>query len=501
MPILHLSILLASIWVGVFLTVIDETMTATLLTPISTSFNSFTNLSWIATTYLIGVSAAQPIVGHLTDILGRRESLVAANTTFAIGSLICGLSKDLPTLLAGRSIQGFGGGALGTIAAVIETDLVSLRNRGITEGIGGILYGVGLAVGGIFGGGINDAIGWRWAFLIQVPMVVFSTGIICVLARIPKKPSATGASPMKRIDYVGLFSILVSVVMLQIGLDSGGNTLPWTHPLVLTSLPLALTTFIIFILWDLYVADEPIIPIRLFRQRNVALSCVVYFFTLASYFTSIYYLPIYLQIIGYSTTQSGLRFITQAAGAAVSTFSAGLLVKWTGRYFHLNLAAQTIFVLGTGLLIILRLDTGPWAPFLFLAFIGLGFGASWVTTMMALLSSITNEQQAVMQSASYLFRFLGMMVGFTISSAAFQKVLKASLDVSLAGQPNAAELIEKVRTNFTDWRNLTPPVKKDVQDGYMSALHVVFYIATAEIAIGAFASLLLEENELPNDLR
>lgn len=159
------------------------------------------------------------------------------------------------------------------------------------------------------------------------------------------------------------------------------------------------------------------------------------------------------------------------------------------------------FVLGAGLLVILQLDTGPWAPFVFLAFIGLGFGASWVTTMMALLSSITNEQQAVMQSASYLSRFLGMMVGFVISSAAFQKVLKANLDASLAGQPNAAELIEKVRINFTDWWSLAPSVRKDVQTGYMSALHTIFYITTAEIAIGALASLLLEENELPDDLR
>lgn len=200
-------------------------MTATLLAPISTSFNSFTNLSWIATTYLIGVSASQPIVGHLTDVFGRREALMVANITFALGSLICGLSRNMPTLLAGRSIQGFGGGALGTIAAVIETDLVALRNRGITEGMGGILYGVGLAAGGLFGGGLNDAIGWRWAFLIQVPMMAVSTAIIWSLVRIPKKSSTSGVLSWKRVDYVGLLSILTSVIMLQIGLDSGGNTL------------------------------------------------------------------------------------------------------------------------------------------------------------------------------------------------------------------------------------------------------------------------------------
>jgi MFS family permease len=408
-------------------------MTAVLLAPISTSFNSFTNLSWIATTYLIGVSAAQPVVGHLTDVFGRREALIAANATFALGSLICGLSRNLPTLLAGRSIQGFGGGAVGTIAAVIETDLVSLRNRGATEVIGGILCGVCLAAGGLFGGGLNDAIGWRWAFLIQVPMMVVSTAVIWILVRVPKS-SKSNVSSFKRIDYVGLISILVSVVMLQIGIDSGGNTLPWTHPLVLTSFPLAFVALVIFVIWDLFYALEPVIPIRLLKQRNIAFSCILYFFTLASYYSNIYYLPIYLQARGYSTTQAGLRFITQGAGTAVSLFGAGLLIKRTGRYYHLNVAAMVVIVTGSGLLIMLRLDTGAWAPFVFLGLLGAGFGAQWVATLMALLSSITNEQQAVLQSSTYLVRCLGMVVGFAISSAGFQKVLKKKLKLDLLGR-------------------------------------------------------------------
>ena len=258
--------------------------------------------------------------------------------------------------------------------------------------------------------------------------------------------------------------------MLQIGLDSAGNTLPWTHPLVLSALPLALVSFVLFVTWDLYHAIEPVIPIRLLKQRNIALSCIVYFFTFASCYSNIYFLPIYLQTLGLSTTQSGLRFLTQAFGAAVSTFVAGLIVKWTGRYYNLNLAAQISIVTGTGLLLILRLNTGAWAPFLFLALLGAGFGASWVTTNMALLSAITSEQQAILQSATYFVRCLGMIVGFAMTSAGFQKDLKDKLAKGLDNEKDTVEIIARVRINFDDWQSLSPPVRYIVQERLISRL-------------------------------
>jgi EmrB/QacA subfamily drug resistance transporter len=474
-------------------------MMPTLLVSISHSFNSFDNLSWTATIYIIGVSASQLLAGHLTDLFGRREGMVLCSTIFAVGCLICGLSKNLPVLLVGRAIQGFGGGAMGLITAIIEGDLVPLRNRGVTEALGGIVFGAGLATGGLWGGGINDALAWRWAFLIQVPVIAACIVAVYYLLDIPRKQ--WDFSTLKRVDYIGCITLLTAVVLLQIGIDSGGNTLPWMSPVVLVSLPLALASFLGFIFWNLTYAIEPVIPLRLFANRNVAAACLACFLQLCSHFSNLFYIPIYLQVLGYSTTQTGLRFIPQALGAAVGTFIAGIIVKRTGRYYYLNVVAQALFVLGCALLNTLNLDTPPWPPFIFLTLTGLGFGLSWISLLMGLLSSISNTQQGTAQSASWSLRTLGMVIGLAISSATFQKVLKANLETNLGGLKNSNSLIESIRTNFANLRTLEPAIRYLAEKSYMRALHVVFYITTGEIALSAMVSFFITENEIPENLK
>ena len=272
---------------------LDETIIATLLAPISASFVSLSNLSWMATTYLIGMSASNPLSGHLADVLGRRSCLMASVTIFITGALICGLSTRLWILLLGRSIQGFASGIMRSVVSFIETDLVTVRNRGITEAVGGILFGVCLAVGGLYGGGINDTIGWKWSFLIQAPITVVLAVGAWFITRIPRRKS--DISSLRRLSYVGGIAILLAIVLFQLGLQSGGNTHSWKSPLVLTSLPLSLVAFAIFLVWDLCFAKEPIVPIRLLQHRSLYLSSLFCLFNLMSYFTIEFYIAIYLQ--------------------------------------------------------------------------------------------------------------------------------------------------------------------------------------------------------------
>lgn len=261
---------------------LDSTIITTLLAPISTSFNSFDSISWVASGYLISNSALQPLFGKLTDIYGRRAGLIFSNITFGVGTLMCGLAKEEWHLIVGRVVAGMGGGGLTAISTFIGSDLIPLRKRGFFQGIGNIVWGTGSALGGSFGGYIHNAFGWRWAFLVQVPLVAISGVVVSMNVNIPVKK--TDEKPLRRVDFLGSFTLVTTLVCLLMALNSGGNIFPWTHPIILTMLPLSAVMFGVFLIVENSWAKEPIIPLFLFKNRTVVAACLGnWLFTMAQF--------------------------------------------------------------------------------------------------------------------------------------------------------------------------------------------------------------------------
>lgn len=153
---------MSSLWLVTFFAALDTTIVATLSGPISSSFNSGTSFSWIATGYLIANAACQPLSGKLTDIYGRRAGLIFAFTFFAAGTAVCGFAGTAWVMILGRVIAGMGGGCLNTVSVFVASDLIPLRRRGVWQGIGNVVFGAGMGLGGVFGGFVNDRYGWRY---------------------------------------------------------------------------------------------------------------------------------------------------------------------------------------------------------------------------------------------------------------------------------------------------------------------------------------------------
>lgn len=395
----RLTLILGAAYLGVFLGAIDSTIIATLSAPISSEFKSLSLLSWLATAYLISNAACQPLSGRLTDIFGRGPGLIFSNVFFAAGNLICGLAQDQHVMIFGRVIAGIGGGGLMSISTFLASDLVPLRKRGIIQGVGNIAYGGGAMLGGVFGGLINDhtAWGWRLAFLIQVPPVIVSAIIVAVLVRVP--PKASDKSYLARIDFVGAFLTISFLVLLLLGLNAGGNIVPWLHPLPLTTIPLSVVAFVAFIIWESR-AKQPIIPVKLLMHRTVIAACLCNFLSTMVIMMALFYVPLYLQVIGLSATDAGLRLLPSPLGISVFSLGCGYLMKKTGRYLLLGTAVLTLLTIAVAVLCSFDEKTPTWTGGVVFFMAGGGYGGMLTITLLACIAAVDHSQQAVITSAT-----------------------------------------------------------------------------------------------------
>lgn len=402
-------------------------------------------------------------------------------------------------IILGRVVAGVGGGGLMTISTFVASDLIPLRRRGLFQGFGNVAYGLGAGFGGIYGGWINDTRGWRLAFLIQVPFIIVSGILVFFSVKIPVKEKSMAR--IKRVDFLGALTLVSSLVLLLLGLNSGGNIVPWTHPLVLAALPLSFASLLFFVYIEDRVAREPIIPVRLLLDRTVACACLANWFMTMAVFGLLYYGPVYFQVRGLSATAAGARLIPSSIGASIGSVGTGIVMRATGKYYVLNLVisiiAITAFALVAG-----TFDryTPDWPPFIYFFLNGIGYGGMLTTTLLALIAAVDHEHQAVITSASYAFRSTGSTIGITLASAVFQNLLKDQLWARFADRTDAAEVIAKLRDSVDYIKHLPPGWYDGVMDSYMNAFRGVWVLTLGLAVLGASISLGMREHVLHKTL-
>ncbi|KAL4865612.1 hypothetical protein BDV12DRAFT_188087 [Aspergillus spectabilis] len=494
----QLLLVLSSMWVGVFLAALDTTIVATLTGPISSSFNSLSLLSWLATAYLISNAACQPLSGRLTDIFSRKAGLLFSNVVFAAGNLICGLAQRQWTIILGRVVAGIGGGGLLAIATFVTSDLVPLRKRGVWQGIGNICFGLGSGLGGVFGGWINDTLGWRWAFLIQVPFVVVSAILVAFTVKIPAKDPHK--NKLKRVDFLGAITLVTALVLLLFGLNTGGNQLPWTHPLILTTLPLAAVVLSVFIYIEANVAPEPVIPVRLLLNRTVLSACLTNWFSTMNVYGLLFYLPIFFQVQGLSATAAGARLIPQAIGTSIGSLGSGALMRYSGRYKLYSHITMLLLVASSALICTLKSGTPTVLPLIYFLISGTAYGSMLTITLVALISAVDHEHHAVITSASYAFRSTGSSIGITIASSVFQNVLKSGLWSRFGDRDHAREIISRLRDSLGAIRKAPADWIPGILDAYMNSLRATFITLLGLAVLGALVGMGMREHRLHENL-
>jgi MFS family permease len=472
-------------------------MIATVSVSIANSLDAFDSFSWITTTYLLGSTVAQAMSGHITDMFGRRKGLAVCYSAFVLGTLFCGLSHSLPLFLAGRILQGMGGGAVSSITAFVETDLIPMQRRPLIEGIGNICYGVMLALGGVYGAGIDSLIGWKWAFLIQVPIMVVDGLVVFFVVKVSDEKRIKHGG--KRIDLFGITALLSALSLFELGLNNGSTELDWSRPSVIAPLCIAAVTFVAFIYWELKYASNPVVPVRAIAGRSVGSIQLSAFLSTGAYTSCLFYISLYLQILGLSNLASSLRLIPLAILFGISSIATGYVVQFTHRYWHLNIALGIVNAVAYGLLCTLHRDSPSWEPYVFLGILGIGFGGSFVTNLIGVLVSIPDDIQAVVQSAQWALRSLGIAVTLTTSSVLFQAVSRIQIRQRIDDPAIVAEFSNSVVLDTPAFRLSSPTTQDAVLESYELALSAVFYYLLAQSILAVLVSIFITDEKVKDD--
>ncbi|KAF8957761.1 major facilitator superfamily domain-containing protein [Flammula alnicola] len=492
--------ILAGIWTATFL--------SRLLPSISSEFNKSNQASWLGTSYLLATCTFTPLYGRLCNVLGRKRANQTAVLFSAIGILMCGLSSSMEMLILARFFSGIGGGGLLTTSSIIISDMYSMRSRGLTQGIASVFNGLGLGFGGPLGGLITDWLGWRWAFLIQIPFFFISWALTSWNLNYVTEGTSNGRSTkdmLKRIDYLGSGSLLMAVGSMLVFLSVRYNaSLPWSHPACIISLTSSAVFVVIFFFVELFVSPEPMMAPFLLKQKIPVLVGCSNFLVAMCNFSIMYFFPMWFQtVVMTNASIAGLHLLPNSMSMSLGSVFAGWMMHKTGRYKMINLIFGAAPFIGAVLIYRIRENSGPLQSWL--SIIPLGFGNAVVLQTLTrpfscLLVHIPEDYMAVGTGFGQLFRGVGQVGGVAISSAIFQSDLEYNLRQRIH-TPDAEDLIQRIRQSAQLVGTLPPDLQRLARDSYSASLHRVFFFAACSTLLAYLVRLPIPDKELEHKPR
>ncbi|KAJ7119134.1 vacuolar amino acid permease [Mycena epipterygia] len=492
--------ILAGIWMATFLGALNSTLVPTMMPSISSEFQKFHQASWLGTAYLLATCTFTPLYGRLCNVMGRRGANHTAMSFAALGTIGCGLSQNMETLIVARFIAGIGGGGIFTTSTIIVNDMYTLRDRGLVQGAASCFNGLGLGLGGFFGGVITDWLGWRAAFLLQAPLYLLSFLLTSYNLRYVTPGKSKGAKEvLKRIDYFGSLTLLIFVGSLSLFLSMRYNeTLPWSDVWIITPLVMTFVFLLLFLIVEMFLASDPVLAPFMLRQKIPVLVGASNFLSATCNFSINYFFPVWFQVVTLeSATTAGLHMMPNSISMSTGSVFAGWMMYKTGRYKTLSLVFGIFPFVGAVLISRMPTNSGSGSLQSWFSIIPLGFGNAVVlqTNLIALLAHLPESQMPVGTGFARLFRGIGQVGGVAISSALFQAQLDAELRKRIH-TPDAEELILKIRRSSDFIRTLGPAEQRAARDAYAMGLKSVYALAACATLLAYLARLPIPDQDL-----
>jgi EmrB/QacA subfamily drug resistance transporter len=401
--------------VGDLMIVVDTTVVNVALPSIRNDLGfSQTSLAWVVNAYMLTFGGFLLLAGRFGDLFGHRRLFLGGTAAFTVASLVCGISTTKGMLVAARAVQGLGGAVVSAVAfSLIVVLFTEPRERAKAMGVFGFVMSGGGSIGVLAGGVLTDLVGWHWVFLVNLPI-----GVVVTIAGLRLLPAMHTGAGSPRVDVPGAIAITGAMVLAVYAIVNG-NGAGWTSAQTLGLLAAAVVVAIAFVAWESRAAD-PLMPLRIFRHRNLSVANVVGMMWAASMFALFFLSALYLQLVlHYSPLQVGLAFLP--GNVIMMAFSLGLSAKLVMRF-----GFRTPLALGLGIasLALLWFARAPvHGSFLVdvlpaMVLIGIGGGLAFNPVLMAAMSDVEPQDAGLASGIANTAFMMGGALGLAVLASA-----------------------------------------------------------------------------------
>jgi len=507
----QILVILSGLMLGMLLASLDQTIVSTSIRTIADDLHGLNEQAWATTAYLITSTITTPLYGKLSDLYGRKPFFLTAIGIFIAGSVMCTFSTSMIELAAFRAIQGLGAGGLMSLALAIIGDIVSPRERARYQGYIMSVFATSSVAGPLVGGflagqGVIFGIaGWRWVFLVNVPIGLVALVVVAKVLNIPHRKRE------HRIDWWGAVTISLGVVPLLL-IAEQGETWGWGSPRALACYVIGVAGCVAWVFIERAMGDDALVPMRLFRNKVFSRTSLLSVMVGMVMFGGMLMIPQYLQIVkGESPTKSGLMMLPLMLGMMTAAIATGQTTSRTGRY-------KIFPVIGTALMFVslllfhyeLQWDTALPEVMAFMALFGVGLGFTMQPLTLSMQNAVPPQDMGTATAGATFFRQLGGTAGTaiflsvlfsTVGTKITEAFAKASTQpdfvAALKANPGAVspQAAQQVVTDSSFLNKLDPVLAAPFKEGFANSMHLVFLIA-AGVAILCFA-LMLTIREVP----